>query len=117
MKKYTFALFIFCAIAFTGCLNNDFMERYPLGNPTEETAFVTYDNFKAYAWGLYETLPKLGYGDTSTDDISYNQTRGSSESNWIRGLKPRRHIGKVLDISFVHTATSHCCLLMVEYLG
>lgn len=31
MKKYTFALFIFCAIAFTGCLNNDFMERYPLG--------------------------------------------------------------------------------------
>lgn len=69
MKKYTFALFIFCAIAFTGCLNNDFMERYPLGNPTEETAFVTYDNFKAYAWGLYETLPKLGYGDTSTDDI------------------------------------------------
>ena len=83
MKKYTFALFIFCAIAFTGCLNNDFMERYPLGNPTEETAFVTYDNFKAYAWGLYETLPKLGYGDTSTDDISYNQTRGSSESNWI----------------------------------
>ncbi|WP_139109706.1 hypothetical protein, partial [Bacteroides fragilis] len=55
MKKYTFALFIFCVIAFTGCLNNDFMERYPLGNPTEETAFVTYDNFKAYAWGLYET--------------------------------------------------------------
>lgn len=47
---------------------------------------MTYDNFKAYAWGLYETLPKLGYGDTSTDDISYNQTRGSSESNWIRGL-------------------------------
>ena len=86
MKKYTFALFIFCAIALTGCLNNDFMERYPLGNPTEETAFVTYDNFKAYAWGLYETLPTLGYGDTSTDDISYNQTRGSSESNWIRGL-------------------------------
>ena len=86
MKKYTFALFILSAIAFTGCLNNDFMERYPLGNPTEETAFVTYDNFKAYAWGLYETLPTLGYGDTSTDDISYNQTRGSSESNWIRGL-------------------------------
>lgn len=32
MKKYTFALFILSAIAFTGCLNNDFMERYPLGN-------------------------------------------------------------------------------------
>lgn len=70
------------------------MERYPLGNPTEETAFVTYDNFKAYAWGLYETLPKLGYGDTSTDDISYNQTREAAKAtgsgDWslclIRGI-------------------------------
>ena len=52
MKKYTFALFIFCAIAFTGCLNNDFMERYPLGNPTEETAFVTYDNFQGIRLGI-----------------------------------------------------------------
>ena len=29
MKKYTFALFIFCVIAFTGCLNNDYMQIYP----------------------------------------------------------------------------------------
>lgn len=80
-----FNLYMYSLLA--SCLNNDFLERYPLGDPTAETAFETYDNFKAYAWGLYETLPSLGYGsENSTDDISYNQTRGTSESNWIRKL-------------------------------
>ncbi len=65
--------------------NDDFLDRKPLSEPTAETAFATSDNFKAYAWGLYETLPTLGYGDTNTDDISYNSTRGSGESAWIRG--------------------------------
>lgn len=84
MRKY---LIFICTVLLASCLNNDFLERYPLGDPTAETAFETYDNFKAYAWGLYETLPSLGYGsENSTDDISYNQTRGTSESNWIRKL-------------------------------
>lgn len=106
MKKYTFALFIFCAIALTGCLNNDFMERYPLGNPTEETAFVTYDNFKAYAWGLYETLPTLGYGDTSTDDISYNQTREAAKATGSGGwllcpISVTAQLGTIMALSAV----------------
>ena len=84
MKNYTLIL---CMFLLSGCLNNDFMERYPLGNPTAETAFVSYDNFKAYAWGLYETFPALGYGsENATDDISYNQTRETSETGWIRGI-------------------------------
>ena len=78
---------IFNLYMYSFVINNDFLERYPLGDPTAETAFETYDNFKAYAWGLYETLPSLGYGsENSTDDISYNQTRGTSESNWIGKL-------------------------------
>ena len=83
MRKY---IYLICTVLFTSCLNNDFLERYPLGDPTAETAFETYENFKAYAWGLYETLPTLGYGsENATDDISYNSTRGD-ENNWIRGL-------------------------------
>lgn len=83
MKKYIYSC---CILLLSSCLNNDFMERVPLGNPTTETVFETYDNFKSYAWGLYETFPALAYGDKDTDDISYNQTRESSESSWIRGL-------------------------------
>ena len=52
MRKY---LIFICTVLLASCLNNDFLERYPLGDPTAETAFETYDNFKAYAWGLYET--------------------------------------------------------------
>lgn len=35
-----------------GC-NDDFLEYLPKTDLTEETAFVTYDNFKTYSWGLY----------------------------------------------------------------
>ena len=70
----------------TSCLNNDFMERYPLDKPTSTSVFVSYDNFKTYAWGLYETFPKLGYGETETDNISYNSKQESGESTWIRNL-------------------------------
>lgn len=80
-------ILILTVLFLSSCLNDDFMERYPLGDPTAETAFVTYENFKAYAWGLYETFPTLGYSsENSTDDISYNSARGSGESSWIKGV-------------------------------
>lgn len=83
MRTY---IYLICTILLSSCLNNDFLERYPLGDPTAETAFETYDNFKAYSWGLYETFPTLGYGkDNATDDISFNQGKGNSEANWIKG--------------------------------
>ena len=43
MRKY---LIFICTVLLASCLNNDFLERYPLGDPTAETAFETYDNFK-----------------------------------------------------------------------
>lgn len=52
MKKYI--LYTFCAMSLmtTSCDDN-FMDYAPITSPTEETAFVSYDNFKTYAWGLY----------------------------------------------------------------
>ena len=38
----------------TGC--NDFLDKAPLDELTERTAFITYDNFKTYSWKLYETF-------------------------------------------------------------
>lgn len=32
----------------TGC--NDFLDKAPLDELTESTAFITYDNFKTYFW-------------------------------------------------------------------
>ena len=36
----------------SGC-SSDFLDKYPLDEQTEATAFKTSDNFKTYAWGLY----------------------------------------------------------------
>ena len=58
-------VYILFLVTFTSCLNNDFLERYPLGDPTAETAFQTYENFKAYSWGLYKTFSVTGYGAES----------------------------------------------------
>ncbi|MEG1650062.1 MAG: RagB/SusD family nutrient uptake outer membrane protein, partial [Rikenellaceae bacterium] len=53
MKKYILPLFIL--LGFTSC-NDEFLERDPIEKQTEGTAFVSYENFKTYAWGLYETF-------------------------------------------------------------
>ena len=75
MKTFKILFGLLVIFGFSGCMNNDFLERYPLGSPTAETVFKSYDNFKTYAWGLYETFPALGYGETNTDNISYNSTQ------------------------------------------
>ena len=40
------------SLMMTSCDDN-FMDYAPITSPTEETAFVSYDNFKTYVWGLY----------------------------------------------------------------
>lgn len=83
MKKIIIAA---ASVAILSGCNDSFLDRTPISEPTAETAFNSYNNFKAYSWGLYETLPTLGYGEETSDDISYNSTRGSGESSWIRGI-------------------------------
>ena len=63
----------------TGCLNNDYLEKYPLDKQTEATAFVTYENFKTYSWGLYEELG--GY------DLNTLYAPEAESDNMFIGLK------------------------------
>lgn len=48
--KYTVVLTL--SLACIGC-NDDFLEYAPKTELTEETAFVSYENFRSYSWGLY----------------------------------------------------------------
>lgn len=86
MKTYHILYGLLCTLLLSGCLNNDFMEKSPLGNPTAGNIFESYNNFKTYAWGLYETFPAINYNEATSDDVSYNSTRESGESTWIRGI-------------------------------
>ncbi len=58
----------------SGC-SSDFLDKYPLDEQTEATAFKTSDNFKTYAWGLYE------YFDGFPTDGGYTPANISSEYN------------------------------------
>jgi hypothetical protein len=60
MKKLI--ILLSAVILLFGC-KKSFLDRVPLDQQTEVTAFKTYDNFKTYGWGLYEIF--VGYGNNS----------------------------------------------------
>ncbi len=51
MKKYIILLLL--AVSVVAC-NDDFLEKKPRTSLTEDNAFETYDNFKAFVFPLYE---------------------------------------------------------------
>lgn len=83
MKKIIFLLSLTSVLS--SCLNNDFLEKYPLDQQTELTAFISYDNFKTYSWGLYEGLGGYQidnlYGPEAESDNMFIGTK-NSETKW-----------------------------------
>lgn len=73
LKKYI-VLPIIALAGLTAC-SGDFLDKVPLDQQTEATAFKTNDNFKTYAWGLYE------YFDGFPTDGGYIPDNISSEYN------------------------------------
>jgi len=90
MKKYI--LFgLFAVTAFTAC-NDSFLEYKPQTSLTEETAFISNDNFKTYAWGLYDIfgtslqrqyidVNNTGYLTMATGDVQANYLYDASGTN------------------------------------
>lgn len=75
------------------CIDDAFLDRNPIDKETEATVFTTYDNFKMYAWTLYngeKDYPGLiayqNYpqsGDAADMLYNSNDARGSA---WVRDL-------------------------------
>lgn len=53
MKKLFTNILILSGLALSGC-NDSFLEKTPVTDLTEENAFSSYENFKAFAWPCYE---------------------------------------------------------------
>lgn len=68
----------------SSCMNDDFMDRYPLDKLTDKTTFTTDENFRTYMWKFYDNRSFLGYDhtidlydgetDNSTNQGSVNST-------------------------------------------
>lgn len=116
MKKYI-GLFVGVATALTSC-NDDFLEKFPQNKPTEQNAFVTYDNFKSYSWEFYEEFSDesnyLQYvdaehaslkGDYYAGYASYLYKEAGDEPNPYRnGTATAPSSGNGWDFSFVRRA-------------
>jgi hypothetical protein len=66
-------LLVLTVVLAVSCKKN-FLDRYPLDQQTEATAFKTYDNFKTYSWNLY------GYFTGFPTDGSYLPANIEEES-------------------------------------
>lgn len=64
--KYIATAILTGVIAIAGCKKN-FLDKTPLDQLTEATAFQTYDNFKTYTWGLYEIFEGYSRGSYGLD--------------------------------------------------
>lgn len=76
----------------TAC-NDDFLEKYPLTSLTEQNAFETYDNFKAFVYPLYDVftnaniLTNYGGGNNASSNYKgdyyagYITNKGTSAMN------------------------------------
>ncbi|MCC8154435.1 MAG: hypothetical protein LIP01_09605 [Tannerellaceae bacterium] len=67
MKNYKYTwittlILIMASTSFQSC-SDDFLSKYPKDKLTEGYAFVTYENFQTYAWGLYTTFGGFRTGD------------------------------------------------------
>ncbi len=79
---------ILAIACFTSCAS-DFLDKLPKDQQTEATAFKTNDNFKTYAWGLYEYfngfptdggyIPDNLSSEFNSDNMIYSKSGGESE--------------------------------------
>ncbi|MDH6533516.1 RagB/SusD family nutrient uptake outer membrane protein [Parabacteroides sp. 52] len=79
-KLSTLVIICFTTLFLGGC-SDDFLVKYPLDKLTEETAFVTYDNFLTYSWGFYGRFGGFYTGGNSgTYTTPHNETEIHSDN-------------------------------------
>lgn len=91
MNKYIIIAAI--SLFLTSCSNNDYLEKYPLDQQTEKTAFITYVNFSTYSWGLYEELGGYDLNDlygpeAEADNMFKGQRNAESQWAWQKAKVP-----------------------------
>ncbi len=67
MKNIIIIFAAFALLALSGC-NDEFLERYPVTDMTEENAFQSYENFKSFAWPLYTMFTNTSIRTSTASD-------------------------------------------------
>lgn len=113
MKRTT--IYILALISLFSCKKNS-LDKYPKDRLIEETAFITYDNFKTYGWSLYDIFESPTHvqyvGTNDAVGCMYNgdflsgvlQNKGQLRNPWAWQLvTPEQNAGG-WDFSFIRRA-------------
>ena len=93
MKNLKYILFLM-PILYLGC-KKDFLDRTPTKELTEETVFLTNDNFKTYTWGLYDYFD--GYGAGYPENVNQSEIYSDNMTRTTNGNQsPYAYQTKVL---------------------
>ena len=110
MKKLIIGLLTIIGIVFTAC-NDDFLEKYPQTDLTEENSFLSYDNYRYFMYPCYEMFNNTniqtavnGYGANSIyrGDFwaGYLGQKGGYNSYAFQGVSPSAS-GNGWDFQFI----------------
>lgn len=107
--KNTVAIFTII-LAITSC-NDDFLNELPENRYTEQTAFISYDNFKTYTWSLYDIFSASSHlqrisdaGSTYAGDVEANYLyRPNGRNQWAWQLVSVQNAPGGWDYSYIRT--------------
>jgi len=77
MKKYF--VMLLGVLVLTAC-KKEFLDKVPANQFTEETAFVTYQNFQTYTWSLYDYFAGYGNAGATMPPAFASQENGNSDN-------------------------------------
>ncbi|CAG5067363.1 hypothetical protein DYBT9623_00083 [Dyadobacter sp. CECT 9623] len=89
MKFTKYILLIFCCIAVTSC--DDYLERFPLDNPSDETFLRTEAELDLAVTGVYNTLWFGGAGDVNGP--FFQMLDAATDIGWERNTSSLQNLG------------------------
>lgn len=82
MKRLFIYMAVFSGVALTSC-NDSFLEKSPVTDLTEENAFNSYDNFKAFMWPCYEMFTNNTIRTSLAEFGQNGQYKGDMDAGYM----------------------------------
>lgn len=82
MKKTIISLAVLAGMALSGC-NDSFLDKAPITDLTEDNAFNSYDNFKAFTWPCYAMFTNTTIRTSLSNFAQNGQYGGDKDAGYF----------------------------------
>lgn len=82
MKKTIISLAVLAGMALSGC-NDSFLDKAPITDLTEDNAFNSYDNFKAFTWPCYAMFTNTTIRTSLSNFAQNGQYGGDTDAGYF----------------------------------